>query len=202
MIPGSGRSPGEGKGYPLQCPGWRIPWTVQSGPLGKRVGHERAPLASLPPSWPLLAFSFPVLLLRPPLPRGSQPLILGAPAAQHHLPGHTEALPLVPSADRRPRCPSASWVSLGASAEAPDGPHPPPHSSCGESKGSGAQTLEPSTAWLWKRPGGWVWGAEARAEEEEKSPAGLWGRRPACPRRWAEHRPKEAALGRKCGPHV
>ena len=29
-IPGLGRIPGEGKGYPLQYSGWRIPWTVQS----------------------------------------------------------------------------------------------------------------------------------------------------------------------------
>ena len=28
LIPGLGRSPGEGKGYPLQYSGWRIPWTV------------------------------------------------------------------------------------------------------------------------------------------------------------------------------
>jgi len=27
-IPGLGRSPGEGKGYPLQYSGWRIAWTV------------------------------------------------------------------------------------------------------------------------------------------------------------------------------
>ena len=27
-IPGLGRSPGEGKDYPLQHFGWRIPWTV------------------------------------------------------------------------------------------------------------------------------------------------------------------------------
>ena len=27
-IPGLGRSPGEGKGYPLQYSAWRIPWTV------------------------------------------------------------------------------------------------------------------------------------------------------------------------------
>ena len=27
-IPGLGRSPGEGKGYPLQYSSWRIPWTV------------------------------------------------------------------------------------------------------------------------------------------------------------------------------
>ena len=29
-IPGLGRSPGEGKGYPLQCSGLKNPWTVQS----------------------------------------------------------------------------------------------------------------------------------------------------------------------------
>ena len=28
LIPGLGRSPGEGKGYPLQYSGHRIPWTV------------------------------------------------------------------------------------------------------------------------------------------------------------------------------
>ena len=27
-IPGLGRSPREGKGYPLQILAWRIPWTV------------------------------------------------------------------------------------------------------------------------------------------------------------------------------
>ena len=58
LVPGSGRSPGEGKGYPLQCPGWRIPWTVQSSPLGNRVGHDGAPLVSLPPSQPLLVSLF------------------------------------------------------------------------------------------------------------------------------------------------
>ena len=30
LIPGLGRSPGEGKGYPLQYLAWRIPWTIQS----------------------------------------------------------------------------------------------------------------------------------------------------------------------------
>ena len=41
-ILGLGRSPGEGKGYPLQYSGLEIPWTVKS--MGsKRVGHERAP---------------------------------------------------------------------------------------------------------------------------------------------------------------
>ena len=28
LIPGLGRSPGEGKGYPFQYPGLKIPWTV------------------------------------------------------------------------------------------------------------------------------------------------------------------------------
>ena len=28
LIPGLGRSPGEGKGYPLQYLAWRIPWTA------------------------------------------------------------------------------------------------------------------------------------------------------------------------------
>ena len=27
-IPGLGKSPGEGKGYPLQYSAWGIPWTV------------------------------------------------------------------------------------------------------------------------------------------------------------------------------
>ena len=44
-IPGSGRSPGEGNGYPLQYPfAWRIPWREEPGGLqsvhGSRgVGH-------------------------------------------------------------------------------------------------------------------------------------------------------------------
>ena len=32
-IPGSGRSPGEGNGNPLQDLAWRIPWTEKSGGL-------------------------------------------------------------------------------------------------------------------------------------------------------------------------
>ena len=32
-IPGSGRSPGEGNGYPLQYSSWRIPWTEEPGRL-------------------------------------------------------------------------------------------------------------------------------------------------------------------------
>ena len=39
LIPGLGRSPGEGKGYPLQYSGWRIPWTIQSMEL-QRVRHD------------------------------------------------------------------------------------------------------------------------------------------------------------------
>ena len=30
MIPGLGRSPGKGNGYPLQYSGLEIPWTIQS----------------------------------------------------------------------------------------------------------------------------------------------------------------------------
>ena len=33
LIPGSGRSPGEGNGYPLQFLAWRIPWTEEPGGL-------------------------------------------------------------------------------------------------------------------------------------------------------------------------
>ena len=39
LIPGLGRSPGEGKSYPLQYTGWSIPWTIQSMEL-QRVGHD------------------------------------------------------------------------------------------------------------------------------------------------------------------
>ena len=44
LIPGVGRSPGEGNGYPLQYSGLRIPWTeelvgVQSM-RSQRVGHN------------------------------------------------------------------------------------------------------------------------------------------------------------------
>ena len=30
-IPGSGRSPGEGNGNPLQTAAWKIPWTEEPG---------------------------------------------------------------------------------------------------------------------------------------------------------------------------
>ena len=46
-IPGSGRSPGEGNGNPLQYSCWEIPWTEEPGRLGRlqsvgsqRVGHD------------------------------------------------------------------------------------------------------------------------------------------------------------------
>ena len=38
-IPGLGRSPGEGNGYPLSILAWRIPWTVYSMGLQK-VRHD------------------------------------------------------------------------------------------------------------------------------------------------------------------
>ena len=45
-IPGLRRSPGEGKGYPLQYSGLGIPWTVQS--MGsQRVGHDWRTFTSL-----------------------------------------------------------------------------------------------------------------------------------------------------------
>ena len=44
LIPGLGRSPGEGNGNPLQYSGWRIPWTEEPGGLqsmgSQRVGHD------------------------------------------------------------------------------------------------------------------------------------------------------------------
>ena len=33
LIPGSGKSPGEGNGNTLQCSCWRIPWTEKPGGL-------------------------------------------------------------------------------------------------------------------------------------------------------------------------
>ena len=36
LIPGLGRSPGEGKGYTLQYSGWRIPWTEEPGGIQSR----------------------------------------------------------------------------------------------------------------------------------------------------------------------
>ena len=32
-IPGPGRSPGEGNGYPIQIRAWRIPWTEEPASL-------------------------------------------------------------------------------------------------------------------------------------------------------------------------
>ena len=43
-VPGLGRSPGEGIGYPLQNSAWRIPCTVSSLRL-QRVGHDRESFA-------------------------------------------------------------------------------------------------------------------------------------------------------------
>ena len=44
LIPGLGRSPGEGNSNPGQYPAWRIPWTEDSGRLQstglQRVGHD------------------------------------------------------------------------------------------------------------------------------------------------------------------
>ena len=43
-IPGLGRFPGEGNGYPLQDSCWRISWTEEPGELpstgSQRVGHN------------------------------------------------------------------------------------------------------------------------------------------------------------------
>ena len=44
LIPGSGKSPGEGHGNPLQYSSWRIPWTEEPGKLQSiglhSVGHD------------------------------------------------------------------------------------------------------------------------------------------------------------------
>ena len=40
-IPGSGRSPGEGHGNPLQYLAWRIPWTEEPGRL-QSMGHKES----------------------------------------------------------------------------------------------------------------------------------------------------------------
>ena len=40
-IPGSGRSPGEGNGSPLQYSCWRIPWMEEPGGL-QSVGLHRS----------------------------------------------------------------------------------------------------------------------------------------------------------------
>ena len=43
-VPGSGRSPGEGNGNPLQYSGLEIPWMEEPGRLqsmgSQRVGHD------------------------------------------------------------------------------------------------------------------------------------------------------------------
>ena len=52
-IPGSGSSPGEGNGNPLQYSSWRIPWTEEPGGLlsmvSQRVGHDFG--TQLPNPW-------------------------------------------------------------------------------------------------------------------------------------------------------
>ena len=44
LIPGLGRSPGEGNGNPSRILAWETPWTVKSGRLQsmglQRVGHD------------------------------------------------------------------------------------------------------------------------------------------------------------------
>ena len=40
LIPGSGRSPGEGNGNPLQYFAWRMPWTKEPGRL-QSIGSQR-----------------------------------------------------------------------------------------------------------------------------------------------------------------
>ena len=40
LIPGLGRSPGEGNGNPLQFLAWRIPWTEEPGGL-QSIGSQR-----------------------------------------------------------------------------------------------------------------------------------------------------------------
>ena len=43
LIPGSGRSPGEGNGNPLQDIAWKIPWTEEPGRL-QSMGSQRVGL--------------------------------------------------------------------------------------------------------------------------------------------------------------
>ena len=68
MIPESGRSPGEGKGYPLQYPGLENSMDFMF-PGSKSVGHDctctltapgRSPISSCPRGCPWDAFSAPV----------------------------------------------------------------------------------------------------------------------------------------------
>ena len=45
LIPGSGRSTGEGNGNPLSIPAWKISWTEEPGRLhstGSQVRHDLA----------------------------------------------------------------------------------------------------------------------------------------------------------------
>ena len=45
-IPRSGRSPGEGNGYPLQCFAWKILWTEEPGRLQSMGQQSRTRLDS------------------------------------------------------------------------------------------------------------------------------------------------------------
>ena len=67
-IPGSGRSPGEGNGNPLQYSESSIPWTEEPGRLHsmglQRVGHDWAINTQVPFLYLLFLHKFTVLLLR------------------------------------------------------------------------------------------------------------------------------------------
>ena len=66
LIPGSGRSPGEGNGNHSSILAWRIPWTEEPGPpIGsQRIGHDWSDLAHSTSEYPQSCFSwnFPHLL--------------------------------------------------------------------------------------------------------------------------------------------
>jgi len=45
-VPGSGRSPGGGNGYPLQYLAWRIPWTEEPGGLRSMGSQSQTSLSN------------------------------------------------------------------------------------------------------------------------------------------------------------
>ena len=49
MLPGPGRSPGEGNSNPLQCSRLEIPWTEEPGKLQSMRSRVRHDLATKPP---------------------------------------------------------------------------------------------------------------------------------------------------------
>ena len=55
LIPGLGRSPGEGYGSPIQFLAWKIPWTEEPGGLQsigwQRVSHDQSNLACTHAEW-------------------------------------------------------------------------------------------------------------------------------------------------------